>query len=298
LVTGVLVMVLAVPGGATELDEVLEDSSDAVYSGRRLAVTVWQGVSSTDVYDVEQAAGTTMVGGRAVIREGSLHDLSAQGHSYALSAWNEATPSHQYIATTNGVRTHLGRICDVVDIHERGVLRSRVLLDRQSSAPLLTEVYDAAGEVFRSTSMIEFSPFEQEMPAPALLRGEYEMVMPRYNSSLPRVAGGYERFDVYAGPGLSEQGFYGDGLFSFSLFRVGAATIVPLPDDAIEVEIGGATYDVVVAPSELWLTWTSDDDRYVLVGDLPPDHLEDVLLQLPRPAKPNWFQRVWRSLFG
>lgn len=297
-VTGMLVVGLSLPGGATELDELLEDASDAVYSGRRISVTVWQGVSSSDVHDVEQAAGTTMIGGRTVIGEGSLHELSAEGHSYALSAWNQATPSHQYVAVTNGVRTHLGRICDVVDIHEGGVLRSRVLVDRQSSAPLLTEVYDGEGEVFRYTSMVDFSPFEQSMPSPPLRRGDYEMVMPRYNTTLPTNAAGYERFDVYAGPGGSQQGFYGDGLFSFSLFRVGTATTVPLPDDAIGVEISGSTYDVVVAPAELWLTWTSGDDRYVLVGDLPPDHLEDVLGQLPRPDKPNWFQRAWRSLFG
>lgn len=297
-VVGLLILGLALPGGATELDQVLEDASNAVYSGRRIAVTVWRGMSVADVHDVEQAAGTTMIGGSTVIGNGSLYDMSAPGRSYALSTWNRAAPSHQYVATQSGMRTHLGRECDVVDITEGGRLRARVLIDHQSSAPLLTEVYDGEGEVFRYTSMIEFTPFEQDVPTLPRQRGEYEMVMPRPTTTLPANVGTYERFDVYAGPGGSQQGFYGDGLFTFSLFRVGDATAVTLPDGSFPAEIGDATYDVVVAPTELWVTWTSDGDRYVLVGDLPPDHLEEVLRQLPRPAKPNWFQRVWHSLFG
>jgi len=35
-----------------------------------------------------------------------------------------------------------------------------------------------------------------------------------------------------------------------------------------------------------------------LVGDLPPDHLEEVLAFLPRPGMDGWMQRLWNRLFG
>ena len=40
------------------------------------------------------------------------------------------------------------------------------------------------------------------------------------------------------------------------------------------------------------------DNSYVLVGDLPPDHLADVLQTLPRPGDRSIFVKLWRRLFG
>jgi hypothetical protein len=36
----------------------------------------------------------------------------------------------------------------------------------------------------------------------------------------------------------------------------------------------------------------------VLVGDLPPDHLEAALGELPMPSRGNIFSRLWNGIFG
>ena len=48
----------------------------------------------------------------------------------------------------------------------------------------------------------------------------------------------------------------------------------------------------------MWVQWSSDPYTYVLVGDLPPDHLQQVLSELPRPTSRNILSRIWQGLFG
>ena len=70
-------------------------------------------------------------------------------------------------------------------------------------------------------------------------------------------------------------------------------------DEAATVpDVAGHEYAVVVEPSRLLVAWRADGGDYLLVGDLPPDHLEAVLRLLPAPGSEGLFDRVWRSLFG
>ena len=64
------------------------------------------------------------------------------------------------------------------------------------------------------------------------------------------------------------------------------------------MSVDGAEYRWLLTPSDLWLHWVGEGETYVLVGDLPPDHLEEVLRELPRPSQGNILARIWRGLFG
>jgi hypothetical protein len=64
------------------------------------------------------------------------------------------------------------------------------------------------------------------------------------------------------------------------------------------MRVDGAEYRWLLTPSDLWVQWSGEDLTYVLVGDLPPDHLEQVLREMPRPSSGNLFARLWRGLFG
>jgi hypothetical protein len=44
--------------------------------------------------------------------------------------------------------------------------------------------------------------------------------------------------------------------------------------------------------------WNSPDTTLALVGDLPPDHIEQVLAELPKPGIRIWFRRIWARFFG
>ncbi len=115
---------------------------------------------------------------------------------------------------------------------------------------------------------------------------------------MPRAAAGYVLADAYPGPDASVQGFYSDGLFSFSLFAFDGAVESDRFAAATVTELRGLSYRRLVSPSEIWVTWKSGGDTYVLVGDLPPDHLEAVLDELPKPGRRNLFSRLWSGLFG
>jgi hypothetical protein len=69
--------------------------------------------------------------------------------------------------------------------------------------------------------------------------------------------------------------------------------------DADSVEIGGrGGYHRAYTPGAVSVFWRTPDRGYVLVGDLPPDHLEQVLADLPLPSRPNLVKRAWRWAFG
>ncbi len=300
--TAVAAVVLAgvVPAHAGELSDVLERVDDAVYSGRQMVVTEWNGVSRLDVFSVEHARGVTVVdidGTRSAIAPGRVR--SGTEHAVTFVEWSVGGPeADRYRVVDGGRAKHLGRIGDVVGVMEGDLLRMRLVIDRQTGAPLLTQVYDDEGNVFRYASMVEFRPYTTERSMSEATAGDYEVMTAAEAPLLPRKAGGYERSDSYVGPEGAEQGFFTDGLFSFSLFRLdGVHDIAKLAQGSPRV-VGGARYMVAVAPSELWVLWNSPDATFVLVGDLPPDHLEAVLADLPRPGSRSFLSRIWHGIFG
>ena len=60
----------------------------------------------------------------------------------------------------------------------------------------------------------------------------------------------------------------------------------------------GGEYLQMVTPSEVWVAWRHDGSTFLLVGDLPPDHIVRVLSELPQPEGANLLSRLWRGLFG
>jgi hypothetical protein len=106
------------------------------------------------------------------------------------------------------------------------------------------------------------------------------------------------RADTYAGPDETIHAFFTDGLFSFSLFEVDVAARLDRFEDAGAVLLNGTSYRRLVTPTEIWVTWKAGDVAYVLVGDLPPDHLEEVVADLPAPREPSLLSRLWNGIFG
>jgi hypothetical protein len=181
---------------------------------------------------------------------------------------------------------------------EDGAKRATIVLDAETSAPLATEVYDGTGELFRYTTMLDFDPNPAVAASTGGGGGDYEVMLSSDASDLPETAAGYQRADVYAGPKDSVHAFYTDGLFYFSIFELPERTNLGGFDDATVVDFNGAEYLRLISPDGIWVYWAGDT-AYLLVGDLPPDHLEQVLAELPQPkGKGNFISRLWRGLFG
>jgi hypothetical protein len=187
----------------------------------------------------------------------------------------------------------------VVTVEESDTVRARIWFDDQTGAALGSEVYDGDGELFRLSWLLDFDPNPRKIYTMMRESGVgYDVVVPAEAGSLADGVAGYVRVDSYAGPDDSLHAFYTDGLFSYSVFVIEGDIAAGPFVGADLMRVDGAEYRWLLTPSDLWVQWSGEGLTYVLVGDLPPDHLEQVLREMPRPSSGNLFARLWRGLFG
>lgn len=302
---GVVVAVLLVIAGAasasaTTLEEYLKGAAAAEYSGRRISITIWDGESQAGIFRVAHVSEMTVIG---TVDDGSLVGSGkvAGGLTTAVMVpeWSSYAPSSRYEITEPLTTVRLGRVAEMIEVLEDGLVRERLTFDALTRVPLATEIYDGSGRLFRFSAMLEFEPKPglsyADMEA---MGGVYDVMLPVETSSFPHDAGSYLRVDTYAGPDETIQAFFTDGLFSFSLFEVDSDARLDSFDDASTVDLNGSSYRRRLTPTEIWVTWSAGDVAYVLVGNLPPDHLEEVLADLPAPRQRSLLSRLWRGLFG
>jgi len=305
LTIGGLVAMIAVvgvvPALADDLADYLADAGDAVYSGRRVVGTTWDGLESVGVVEIQHLGGMATLGSGsslATIGGGRMRFDGPSGAALSFIGATQFDLGSRYVVSSSGSTEHLGRSAHVLDVTEAGFLRMRIIVDESSSAPVATEVYARDGSVFRYSAMIEFSvSVDPEMAMTD--EHPYEMMLPVDQVGLPVDAAGYQLVDVYAGPQGASQAFYTDGLFSFSVFTTaGRVNWEDAIDGELPYTVDGQSYWRVINPASLWVMWNAPGTTIALVGDLPPDHLEAVLGELPKPGIDGWMTRMWRRLFG
>lgn len=289
------VSLVASPARADDLDDYLDRAAQADYSGRRVVVTVWDGRSEAAVADIDHAAGMVMIsdaGREVMIGDGKLMATDSSGVTF--SAWSNVDSSSRYATGEESEVVRLGRPAHSVTVLEGDLLRARIVFDAATWAPLATEIYDGDGRLFRLSTFTDFDPVpEKAYEALRDSSADTYDVMPRIaQSSLPAAVAGYERLDTYMASDGVTHAFYGDGLFSFSIFVLPDGNAQPTLDRATSLDVDGDRYLVLVEPAETWVSWTHEEVGYVLVGDLPPDHLVEVLAELPNPKGRNLIDRI------
>lgn len=287
---------------APDLVDDLDEASDAEFVGRQLVVCWGADGVVAHVTDIEQSGGMTMVSGpdgSFVIGEGKMIEQWAGGVRYL-----EMAPSSDWrLWEGYSVGAGLAGVADpagsrAIEIRQGDSLRARFLLDTATATPLATEIYNGEGSLYRYSTMLEVRPRRDD----AMLDMD-DMPEPDHRdfavaATVPRAAGHYWAADSYAAPG-GVQVFFTDGLFRFSIFEVNRKSDGGGLDHARAAEIGGrGGYHRLYTPGAVSVFWRTADRAYVLVGDLPPDHLESVLSDLPPPGRPNVLKRAWRWAFG
>ena len=126
----------------------------------------------------------------------------------------------------------------------------------------------------------------------------YDVVVTTTADALPGAVDQYQLVDTYAGPEDSVHAFYSDGLFSFSVFVLDGEGATGPFVEAETMDLASGSYRWILTPTDLWVQWSGGGKTYVLIGDLPPDHLAEVLGQLPAPSRRNIFSRLWNGIFG
>ncbi len=300
LLAGLLVASAMTPAAADDLSQLLEAAAEADYAGRNIVVTFMDGEATLEIIDVEHAGSLMMVespGSESVLESGKLS--GGDGGGLVVSTWNASRMSDRYTVESPQAVRRLSREATAIGILEDGRMRMRLVFDDVTGTPLVTEVYDGDGTLFRFSSMIEMDPIPSKLySAHGHYSNEFEVLVPTARHSLPVTAAGYRLADAYVGPDDSIQGFYSDGLFSFSLFVVAGSAESDRFADAATLDLRGLAYKRVVNPGEMWVTWESSGNTLVLVGDLPPDHLEEVLAELPQPPRRSLLSRLWSGIFG
>ncbi|MFB3049699.1 MAG: hypothetical protein ACE1Z9_06060, partial [Acidimicrobiia bacterium] len=210
----------ASPALADGLNEYLEEADEAVYSGRQFVSTTWDGVEATVMVDVRHFGGMAMVGSGpayTMIGQGKVNAVGSPDSALAYVPGARGPVNHAYDLAGGEHSTRFGRTVKTIEIVENGRLRMRMVIDIATKATLETEVFDADGNRFRFSAMLDFSDsaagmedYEDD--------GEYQMMLPLDEAGVPDRAGRYRLEDSYDSPTGAEHGFYTDGLFRFSLF--------------------------------------------------------------------------------
>jgi len=295
-----MIAVTVAPASADDLDHLMSAASEAEYAGRQIVVALLDGETRVEVVEVEHSGRLMMVGepgAESVVGSGKLS--GGGGAGLAISSWKPSYMSDRYVIGASSGITRLGRAATSIEVLEDDAVRARFVFDDESGTPLSSDVFKGDGKLFRFSAMIELDLIPDRLySAQGHYADEFEVMVPTSADSMPEEAAGYVRADAYAGPDDSVQGFFSDGLFSFSLFEVKGSARSERFSSAQLLEMDGRRYRRLLTPSEIWVTWEARGRTYVLVGDLPPDHLEEVLAVLPKPGRRNIISRLWKGLFG
>lgn len=286
---------------ADDLSDVLERARSSTYTATRLTVSVWGDQTSVVRERVEHADGSEMIRVDetwSMVGKGRTIVMSDSPRGFAFMTTEEPIVTDRYTLGEATTCTHLKRSCTFVAIEEGDRTRAHMLIDSRTGAPLITYVYDADGRTFRTVSLSEFRPHRTyEWPEDGT-DVPLEVVMSDETASLPDDLHGYLLVDVFGGPAASDQGFYSDGLFSFSLFAMPGGTTVAGFESADVMVTDRGAYDRITTARDVRLHWEAGGRHFVLVGDLPPDHLMEVISELPAPDTGNVLARIWRAIFG
>lgn len=299
--TLLLVVSLVTPASGSELNDVLAEASYATYTASRLVVSVWGGQTQVSREFVERANGIEMVrrdAGWSMAGNGRAVSMGEEPKGVAFVTHQRGVDSTRYTVIERGKALHMSRLCQIVEVMEGDIVRASFIVDDRSGAILVAEIYDGSGDLFRRTMLFDFRAY-RTYEAPTGGSGiPLEVVMPEAANSLPDSLAGYQLVGTFSAPGGSEQGFYADGLFSFSLFVLDGRTVVSGFEEPGLLITGTGVYDLVPTAQAVRLHWQDGSNHFVLVGNLPPDHLTDVLGELPTPEVRGMWARWWQRLFG
>ncbi len=294
----VLVMVVAVvlsgaPAFASDdLGPYLEEQADAEFSAEQTVVCFTPDGVVSELSYVRQAGGVRVVedadGALGVTRVSHGEDWTLDAH---------------YTVEIVGRERFLSRPVTAVEVIDDETVRVSLLFDHSTGALLSSDVFNGDGTTYCSSRYLSFDAGSPTISSDLLVglatspepgtRGEVDP------DAFPDEIAGFRLAGISEGPAKGvTNGYYADGLFSFTLFVSDRTIEVPELADAPVVEMARGEYQRRFYPGQVILAWQTKSGGIVLIGDLPLDIQEEVLEALPAPGKPNFFVRFWRGLFG
>ena len=293
--------VLAPAASAGELEDIITSARDATFNANRVTKSVWGDQIEVTDQLVEHWSGGEWV------RTNSSWTVAGNGRlvtmgdvpSGLIFLTAKTTPEiKRYTVGDVTDITHMRRDARRVDVMEGDLKRATLIVDKRSGAVLLAETFNSHGRVFRTISLSDFKPYRMYPEPDDMSSVPVQVIMHSESDLLPDEIAGYTIVDVFPGLGGSEQGFYSDGLFGFSLFAIAKNTVIDGFEDSMALVTLHGLYEMVPTAQHVRIRWANRDRNFVLVGDIPPDHLEEILAVLPAPERDSMLKIWWRKLFG
>lgn len=297
----------AIPALAADLGEYLERAAASEYSGEVFVICDTPNGTVAQFVEVTRSAGQLWVktsGTEAVASNGELYQRASDGTVQAtrIESATDWVVSSKYSVLEAGRARELERSVNVVSVMESDVERVRLHFDDVTGALLRSEVRNGDRTLYCSSSFVSFSEDPQSVDASVRQATPETVEVVDFSEIdddvLPVQVSGFDRQDVYEGPEGSMVAYYSDGVFSFTVIASRKAVKIPELEDAPLAEIDGKKYQRHFDPGQVVYAWESKVGGYALIGDLPLDLQEAVLGDLPRPGRPGFFARLWRSWFG
>ena len=297
----VALAVLAPTASAGELEDVMTSARDATYNATRVTKSVWGNQIEVTDQLVEHWSGGELV------RTNSSWTVAGNGRLVTMGEVPSGLVFLTAQTTPEIERYEVGEVTDVmhmrrdaqrIEIMEGDLKRATLIVDNRSGAVLLSETFNDQGRVFRTVSLSDFKPYRMYPEPEDMSSVPMQVIMHTESDVLPDEVSGYKIVDVFPGPGGLEQGYYSDGLFGFSLFAISKRTAIEGFNDSVALVTEDGLYEMIPTAQDVRIRWADRDRNFVLVGDIPPDHLEDILGVLPAPERGSMLSIWWHKIFG
>ena len=276
-------------------DDPFEDSRQAV---ARLRFTATVSVQWVDGFG-PHAVVVTVTSDRGQFRvDGPGDESLLWSTGTALLEPPAATSKYEVRTFEAGVVA--GRETRATEIRSAGVLRERVVVDRELGLLLRREQLDALGRVLRVVHVESLALLPADdgsaAPAPAPRAGQMHLVTLDALPSTVRVARalaqGYQHVAAYRQGGLVQL-LYSDGLHGLSLFaQPGRLDRSSLPGGGRAVQLGPWTGVLYGWPGGQAITWQAGTLVYTVVGDGPLEEIVQAAASVPGPPSPSVLSRV------
>lgn len=301
IVATVVVAFPATPALAAELDELLEQSREAVYTAEQtISCSTPDGARDAVVRIVqngEQLKVTSAADEGVEVLSGAGGWSLRRGEGVITATAVESTASAVtpvYEVERVGPIVFLDRAAMRYRLNRDGVERAELTFDLQTGALVAVTTFNSDGSTHCQRRFVSFDPTAPELAA-AEQTPSAGVEPVDTGLGLPEVVAGFQRLDHYQEESGVRFTYFSDGFFSFAVFE--ARTRVVLPG-AVAVPLGDGVYQRASGPGQVTYVWETGSGIMAMVGDMPVDLQESVLAELPPPSDPGFLRRVWRTLFG
>jgi len=286
---------------AGDIEHVLTSARDATYNATRITKSVWGGQIEITNQLVEHWSGGELVrtnSSWSVYGNGRMVTTGDTPQGLAFLTAKTTPDIERYEIGNVSDITHMRRAAQRIEIMEGDLKRAVLIVDKLSGAVLYSETYNGQGRIFRTMVLGDFKPYRMYPETEEMASVPVQVIMHSESENLPDELAGYKIVDVFPGPGGSEQGFYSDGLFGFSLFAISKRTAISGFDDSKPLVTRSGVYQMIPTAQDVRIRWADGNRTFVLVGDVPPDHVEEILGALPPPGSASMLSIWWHKIFG